>query len=31
LVWEGKNRYGTIDDVLKDLEAGLTEWMEQHF
>ena len=31
LVWEGKNRYGNLGDAFQDLEAGLTEWMEQNF
>jgi hypothetical protein len=31
LVWEGKNRYGSLDDAFQDLEAGLAEWMKQNF
>jgi hypothetical protein len=31
LVWEGQDDYATLDDALRDLEAGLAAWMrEQH-
>ena len=31
LVWEGQEDYATLDDALRDLEAGLAAWMrEQH-
>ena len=31
LVWEGQEAYGTLDDALRDVEAGLAAWMqEQH-
>ena len=31
LVWEGQEDYATLDDALRDLEAGLAVWMrEQH-
>jgi hypothetical protein len=31
LVWEGQEDYATLDDALRDLEAGLTAQMrEQH-
>ena len=31
MVWEGQEDYATLDDALRDLEAGLTAWMqEQH-
>jgi hypothetical protein len=29
LVWEGKNRYDSLDDAFQDLETCLAEWMEQ--
>jgi hypothetical protein len=31
LVWEGQEDYATLDDALRDLEAGLATWIrEQH-
>ena len=31
LVWEGQEDYATLDDALRNLEAGLAAWMrEQH-
>jgi hypothetical protein len=31
LVWEGQEDYATLDDALRDVEAGLAAWMrEQH-
>jgi hypothetical protein len=27
MVWEGDRRYGSLDDALRDLEAGLSEWV----
>ena len=30
LVWEGESRYGTLDEALRALEAGLAAWMEQN-
>ena len=29
LVWEGESSYGTLDEALQALEAGLAAWMEQ--
>jgi hypothetical protein len=29
LVWEGKDQYATVDDLLRDLEDGLREWKEE--
>lgn len=31
LVWEGQEDYATLDEALRDSEAGLAAWMqEQH-
>ena len=31
MVWEGQEDYATLDDALRDVEAGLAAWMqEQH-
>ena len=27
LVWEGRDRYPSIEEALQDLEKGLEEWM----
>lgn len=29
LVWEGQEAYATIEDALRDLEAGLVAWMRE--
>lgn len=29
MVWEGKERYATLDEAWQDLEAGLAEWAKQ--
>ena len=29
LVWEGQDDYATLDDALRDLEAGLAAWMRE--
>jgi hypothetical protein len=29
MVWEGTANYGTLDEALDALEAGLAEWTEQ--
>jgi hypothetical protein len=29
-VYEGKNEYDTIEDALADLEAGITEYLEEN-
>ena len=30
LVWEGKAEYAALDDLLRDLEAGLAGWFEDN-
>jgi hypothetical protein len=30
LVWEGKTRYATLDELLLDLETGLANWMQEN-
>ena len=30
MVWEGKANYGSLDEALQALEAGLAEWMKKH-
>jgi hypothetical protein len=27
IVWEGDRQYASLDDALRDLEAGLSEWV----
>lgn len=29
LVWEGGTTYATLDDALRDLDAGLAGWMRE--
>jgi hypothetical protein len=29
LVWEGQEDYASLDDALRDLEAGLAAWMRE--
>ena len=29
LVWEGQEDYASLDDALRDLEAGLVAWMRE--
>jgi hypothetical protein len=29
LLWEGQEDYATLDDALRDLEAGLAAWMRE--
>jgi hypothetical protein len=29
LIWEGKERYTSLDEALQALEAGLKQWMEE--
>jgi hypothetical protein len=29
MVWEGQERYATLDDAMRALEAGLSEWMAE--
>ena len=31
LVWEGQEDYATLDDALRDLEAGLSVWMRKQY
>jgi len=30
MVWEGNSRYATLDALFQDLEAGLTDWLEEN-
>ena len=30
LVWEGKQRYRSLDEALRALDQGISEWVEQH-
>ncbi len=30
IVWEGKLEYATLDDLWRDLEAGLAEWFNKN-
>ena len=30
MVWEGKTKYPSLDDLLRDLENGLTAWFEEN-
>ncbi len=29
MVWEGKDKYGTLDKAFQDLEKGLGKWMRE--
>jgi hypothetical protein len=29
LVWEGETTYATVDDALRDLDAGLASWLRE--
>jgi hypothetical protein len=29
MVWEGKTRYATLDELLQDLEKGLAAWLKE--
>ena len=29
MAWEGSDDYGTLDEAMQALEAGLAEWMKQ--
>jgi len=29
-VYEGKNKYETMEDALADLEIGITNWLEEY-
>ncbi len=30
LVWEGKTKYKTLDELWRDLEIGLANWMQEN-
>jgi hypothetical protein len=30
IVWEGKTKYATLDELLRDLETGLANWMKEN-
>ena len=30
MVWEGKAKYATLDELLQDLEAALSDWMNEN-
>jgi len=30
MVWEGKARYTTLDELLQDLEKGLSDWLKEN-
>jgi hypothetical protein len=30
LVWEGKQKYATLDDLLRDLESALSKWLREN-
>ena len=30
LVWEGKDRYGSVDEMLRDLDAGIAQWLKEN-
>ena len=30
LVWEGKIKYKTLDELWRDLETGLVNWMQEN-
>jgi hypothetical protein len=30
MVWEGANKYGSIDQALEALDKGIAEWVEEH-
>jgi hypothetical protein len=30
LVWEGKDSYAGLDELLEDLNAGIAQWMEEN-
>ena len=29
-VWEGKGKYSSLEDVLKDLDRGIARWLKKH-
>ncbi len=30
MVWEGKTKYAWLDELLRDLENGLTDWLNEN-
>jgi effector-binding domain-containing protein len=30
LIWEGKQKYATLDDLLRDLESALSKWLKEN-
>ncbi len=30
MIWEGKPAYASLDELLRDLESGLTAWLEEN-
>ena len=30
MVWEGKTKYATLDELLQDLEKGLATWLKEN-
>jgi hypothetical protein len=30
MIWEGKSKYTSLDELLRDLENGLTAWLEEN-
>jgi hypothetical protein len=30
MVWEGKRKYPTLEDALKDLDRGVAKWFEEN-
>ena len=30
VVWEGKEKYATLDEALQDAEKAITEWLEEN-
>lgn len=29
MAWEGKRKYASLEDALKDLDKGIAEWVEE--
>jgi hypothetical protein len=30
MIWEGRERYATLEEALQDLEAGIAAWIHQN-
>jgi len=30
MIWEGKTKYASLDELLRDLESGLATWLEEN-